>query len=166
MQRYLLVAFAALVAACGSSTQEPEVVDNLAFQTADGEVVTLEDIRAEGDVRVMLISSMAGWCQPCIQEQDEFKRLHGKYSDRGLVILAAMFQDGEHQTPSEDYMRRWVDRYELPYLLLRDADYVLRKYYEGSPPMNMVVDADDMTILYLGAGYTADIERVIETNLK
>ena len=119
MQRLLVLALAALLCACGSTaepdpgevgdrttypegpygTRQGQVIENLRFEKADGEPITLHDIRTDESVRVMLLSSMAGWCQPCIQEQEEFKALHERYGDRGLVVVAAMFQDAANEVP-------------------------------------------------------------------
>lgn len=184
----LLVACAALFAACGSTavdgeagdvgdrttypddqpygTKQGSIIANLAFETADGEPISLHDIRTDESVRVMLLSSMAGWCQPCIIEQEHFKELQTRYGSRGFKVVSAMFEDTLGNVPTPGQVQEWKTQYKLNYLFLRDLNYVLRPYYSGDPPMNMVVDVDTMEIVYLGAGYDAvQIENAIKSNL-
>lgn len=187
MRRNLLLAMGlALLAACGS-TAEPDpgeagdrssypqgpygtragaTIADLAFDLPDGTPFHLGDIFADARNRVLLLNSMAGWCVPCLEEQQHLAKLHRDFAARGLVVVAAMFENGEYATPTLEQVASWKDHYELPYILVRDADYVLRPYYSGDPPMNMVIDVDEMKILYVGAGYEdAVIRSLVDQNL-
>jgi len=189
MKRILMpIACAALLAACGSTAEEGDagevgdrtrypdekpygtkrgdIIANLQFETPEGDPISLQDIRADESIRVMLLSSIAGWCQPCIVEQEHLKELQTEYGNRGFVVVSAMFEDTLGNVPTPGQVQEWKAQYKLNYTFLRDPEYVLRPYYSGDPPMNMVVDVDTMEILYLGAGFQADeITTIIERNL-
>lgn len=165
-----LVGAVALLAACGEEPPQAETLPDLAFSTADGERFTLyEDVFGSGDTQLLLITSVAGWCQPCIQEQPDLKKLHRDFADKGLFILAAIFEtEVPNMKPDGSYVKRWVDRYELPYPMVLDHDFVLGPYFETerTPPLNMLVRAEDKEILQVTSGFDEQLIRsLIRANL-
>lgn len=51
--------------------------------TLEGDTVSLEALRGQ----VVLLNVWAIWCDPCLKEMPDLKRLHEAYSSEGLVIL-------------------------------------------------------------------------------
>lgn len=147
-------------------TNVGSLVEKLPFVAMDGSAYGLGEVFADEKNRVLLLSSVAGWCSPCIQEQKDLAAFHREYGDRGLVVMAAMFQDRAYKPATLDFLSDWQAEYELPYSLVLDAPYDMLAFYDGNPPFNMVIDVDTMRILYKGAGFNdTDIRSVIESNL-
>lgn len=113
--------------------------------------------------KVALFYFWAHWCVDCKQQKPILDALHGKYADRGLVIvgptrLYGYVEQGRDATPPEelDYIRgRFNDRYPLPTwmpspistsnfvqfgvsttptLVLVDRKGVVRMYHPGKLP--------------------------------
>ena len=188
MQRTLLIAVAAAaLGACASGepggageltdrttypsgpygTAEGAVLADLAFTAADGSEWSLGDVFADPHNRVLLLTTTAGWCTACIEEQPKLVALHGDLAGNGLAITAALFEDAEFGPATLDQVRDWNDRYDLPYPVVLDADFQLGAYYdETRTPMNLVVDVDTITILKITTGFDEQVVRgVIENNL-
>ena len=146
------------------------MIPDLIFTTADGERFSLyEDVFGDEKNKVLLMTSVAGWCPPCIQEQAELKKLHKEFSDKGLYILAAIFEaEVPYSKPDGNYVKNWVNRYELPYQMVLDQDFVLSPYFqtERTPPLNMLVRAEDREILLVTSGYDEQLIRsLLRANL-
>ena len=56
----------------------------------------------------VLLEFWATWCGPCIKTQDELVRLHEKFSDQGLQIVAISDE-------SPDVIARYLHRHPVPY---------------------------------------------------
>lgn len=171
MRFFLLLGAFALLAACGGEEPEAETIPNLAFTTADGESFTLyEDVFGNEDNKLLLMTSVAGWCQPCIQEQADLKKLHRDFGGKGLYVLAAMFEtEIPKQKPTGNFVKGWVSKYELPYQMVVDGDFVLGPFFENerTPPLNMLVRAKDKKILTVTSGYDDQLIRsLIRANLE
>lgn len=61
-----------------------EPLPDVAIRTADGATVRLSDFRG----RVVLLDFWATWCLPCHKELPVLERLHERYGERGLAVLA------------------------------------------------------------------------------
>lgn len=147
---------------------EGRVVEDLSFVDMDGTPFTLGDVFANEKNRVLLLTSVAGWCQPCIQEQPQLAALQREFGPRGLVVVGAMFENNINEQATLEHVSSWHARHKVPYRMVLDADFVLDRYYVTSrtPPMNMLVWVDDMKILKITAGYDEQLTRsIIEANL-
>ena len=186
MKRLSTLPLILLLAACGSTavtdageigdrttypegpygTRQGAILENLTFRTAEGEPVSLHDLRTDESLRVLLVNSMAEWCQPCIQEQPDLVALQSEFGSRGFLVLGAMFENNDYVTPDARDIADWERQYKTNFELLIDDERVLPPFYQGNPPMNMVVDVDTMEILFLGAGFDKnEIRSTIDTNL-
>lgn len=141
---------------------------DFSFVRPDGSSFSLDDhVFKNEHNRVLLITTTAGWCTACIEEQPKLKALHAEYGSRGLFILAAMFEDAEFATATLEQVREWKAQHKLPYEMVLDEAFELSAYYNRQlTPMNMIVDVDDMKILKITTGFDEEVVRaVIEANL-
>lgn len=152
-------------------TREGAIIENLSFTTLDGETFDLDQgVFKDPHNRVLLLSSVAGWCGPCREEQPQLKAWYEKYKDRGLIIVEALFQNNDWQTATLDDLAAWQSQYKLPFPVTLDRDFKLEPFFAiqpPSPPMTVVVRVDDMKILkvVLGTGNEQLIESLILANL-
>ncbi len=146
---------------------EGSVIANLEFQKADGSPFSLRDVQADEKNRVLLVTTTAGWCTACREEQPKLKQLHSEYAGRGLVIVAAMFEDNDFEKATLAHVQGWQEQYQLPFPVVLDANFQFGAYYDRQlTPMNMIVDVDTMEILQISTGFDEQLVRaMIEGNL-
>lgn len=148
--------------------EEGQVLADLSFQRADGSTFSMDgDIFKNEKNRVLLLTTTAGWCSACIEEQPQLAAMYEEYKDRGLTIVAALFQDSDFNPATLQQVQAWEEEYKLPYPVVLDDAFKLEAYYDAAlTPMNMVVDVDTMEILKIGTGVNIPMVRaVIEANI-
>lgn len=185
-----LIGACALLAACGTEgpeigppsdrtnypegpygTKEGATIANFSFTTLDGEPFELDaNVFKDPHNRVLLLSSVAGWCGPCRQEQPQLKAWHNKYRKRGLIIVEGLFENNAYAPASLSDLEAWQNQYKLPFPITLDRDFVLKPFFASdnpSPPMSIIVRVDDMKVLkvVLGTGNERLIENLILANL-
>lgn len=152
-------------------TREGAIVDNLRFKTIEGEEFNLDDhVFKDPHNRVLLLSSVAGWCAPCIEEQGQLKAWHNEFAKRGLIIVEGLFEDKNYQPAKLSDVEAWQKRHNLPFPITLDEDFRLKPFFQSdspSPPLSVLVRVDDMKILKVvtGTGNERLIEGVIQANL-
>ncbi len=146
---------------------EGNAIENHLFLQPNGEDLDFQSIRSDENAALLLLSTAAGWCTACIEEQGF---LESQYNDRqadGLVVLVSVFEDQAFQPADADLAANWVESYDVTFPVVADPEFVLSAYYDESvTPMNMLVDLDTMEILHIvtGTDQTA-IEALIESSL-
>lgn len=92
---------------------ETERADGTIFRltTLDGDPVRLSELRGSG----VWLNFWASWCPPCQAETPVLRQVYEEYRDRGLELIAISVQE-----TSPDDVRRYADRYELPYPIAAD----------------------------------------------
>jgi hypothetical protein len=137
------------------------VIDNLSFTLDDESEYTFQDIRADPTRRLLLISTSAGWCTACIEEQPALEALYDARNEEGLEVMVALFQDSNFAPATPLYAKNWKEQYDLdltividPASATGDTEFALSPYYNTAlTPMNMLVDLESMTILEIILGW-------------
>ena len=127
---------------------------NLSFADPNGtSTVDLQSLRAEGDKRLLLLITSAGWCGACAAEQPELNRLYEAYKDCGLELVVTLFEDRDANPASPALAAQWKNQYRNPFPVVADVPFVLKEYYNAtSTPMVMFVDLETMEILSISTG--------------
>jgi len=148
-------------------TSEGSVIEPLIFVKPDGQPLGFEEIQSDDTNRLMLVSTSAGWCTACIEEQPALAELHERYSGRGLFVMVTLFEDSNFQPADARFADDWVTKYKLPFAVVADPDFQFKEYYDSrQTPMNMIVDLSSMQIvkIILGTDSSA-LENIIEVLL-
>ena len=78
--------------------------------------------------RVILLDFWATWCTPCVAKLPSVQKLHEKYADRGLVIIAV------HSAQNADQMDSFLQQHDYTFPILLDTGETLKRYgIEGIP---------------------------------
>lgn len=147
-------------------TTEGEIIKNLSFVAADGDL-TFQAIREDTSNRLLLISTAAGWCATCREEQPKLQDLFETYGEQGLTVLVSVFEDQNGSPATLEYAQAWANSYELTFPVVADPPFVFSDYYNTeSTPMNMIVDLNTMEILFNRTGFDASaVEAIIERSI-
>lgn len=143
------------------------MIEALSFQTSTGEAFGLGDIFADSDTKLLLLSTAAGWCTACIEEQGALEDLVQTHGEDGLQVMVALFEDRDYQTATPPLAAQWTQDHSVTFPVVIDPEFALAAYYdEALTPMNMIVDVNTMTILRIATGWDPSaITAIIEARL-
>lgn len=178
-----LFVFAAGVVACGGSGSsgnpdgntmrgeypvgpygltEGSVIEPISFLLPDSMPRTLEDVWDDPSKKILLMTTSAGWCTACIEEQPKLKEFQEKYGAAGLYIIVALFEDSASNAATAELAASWQRQYSLPFDVVADPQFLLGRYYDRTlTPMNMLVDVGQMKILRISTGFDANATEAI-----
>lgn len=147
---------------------EGAVIEDLTFPTWDGSTTSLSELRADENKKLLLLTTSAGWCAACIEEQPFLRQLHIDNEARGLTVLVSVFEDSDTNAADEAYAAEWREIHDLPFDVLVDADTQLGAYYDTAlTPMNMFVDLDTMEMIKIGVGADRGlVESIVSSQLQ
>jgi thiol-disulfide isomerase/thioredoxin len=124
------------------------------LQELSGKSVTLSDMKG----KVVLLEFWATWCPPCRASIPGIERLHEKYKNKGVVVLAVSLDEG-----GWDGVQSFVKEHGIQYTVLKGNDDVGAKYQVRSIPMLLVIDKEGKIMRrYLGFGSDEDVESDIK----
>jgi thiol-disulfide isomerase/thioredoxin len=112
-------------------------VSGFSLKNLDGRDIGLNDYRG----KIVFLNFWATWCPPCRAEMPSMERLHRKFKDRDLIILAIDVMEREKK------VRAFKEEFELSFLILLDSDAkVGLSYAVRSIPTTYLVDRNGFLI--------------------
>ena len=146
---------------------ENAIIEDLTFLSPDGSDFSLQSVYADGNNRLLLITTAAGWCTACIEEQPWLEQLYGEYSGRGLAILVAVFEDANFNAATPELAGEWAENHAVTFPVVADPEFLFEPYYDAtSTPMNMIVDVTSMEILWVvSGGDKTTVESILSARL-
>lgn len=91
---FLIILFMAIVAGCSKGDSGQSLsggAPDFTLPAVDGSMVSMSDYSG----KVILVEFWATWCPSCVEMIPVLSKLHKRYSDKGLVILAvSLDRDG------------------------------------------------------------------------
>jgi thiol-disulfide isomerase/thioredoxin len=146
---------------------EGDIIEDLLFVDADDAEFSLGDLFADPANRLLLLSTAAGWCAACIEEQPSLEALYADHKARGLRVLVSVFEYSDFRPADAALAEAWQEEHEVSFDVVADPPFVLDAYYDSSAtPMNMMVDIDTMEIVRITTGWDPTvIESIIEARL-
>jgi peroxiredoxin len=111
--------------------------------------------------KVVVINFWAAWCDPCKKEVPLFEAAWARYRSRGVEFV------GINTNDFTGAARNFVERYEVTYPNVRDANGRVLAEYGGLPlPRTFVVGRTGRIVGYIyGEASAEDLERRIESAL-
>ncbi len=126
---------------------------DLGFVGADGAVFALGDVYRDETRQLLLLTTAAGWCAGCREEQPTLQGYHEQYAARGLAIVVALFEDDLYEPADAALAAAWQAQYALDFSVVADPSFQLAAYYDQAlTPMNMLVEVCTMEILRIATG--------------
>jgi peroxiredoxin len=111
---------------------------------------------------IILIDFWATWCVPCIKELPHFQKLHEKYKEKGLKILAVSVDGPDTAAQVKNFIKRY--KYSFPVLLDSESRVVALYNPRVILPYTILVDRDG-SIQYVHQGYSPGDEKVLEEKI-
>lgn len=75
---------------------------------------------------MIIVNVWASWCKPCQYEMPALQKIHEKYQDQGLILLAVNNTYQDNFSNVVDF----VDEYNLTFPILLDLDGKVSKQYK------------------------------------
>jgi peroxiredoxin len=158
-----------------------EHLESFSGETRTGEMVRLEELRAE--TPVVLLTIFAEWCDNCGYEAPELVDLHRRFGDRGFAIVAR----SEYSHPAE--VTAFVERHGIRYPVIlgsanpdrqdEDAVRTITLHYrvrralgdedrKWGTPFNVLLVRDDPGVAYvvMGEFEPGALEAFLESRLE
>jgi peroxiredoxin len=131
----------------------------------EGDTIHLADYRGE----VVLLNVWATWCSPCVREMPALQRLHERFADRGLNIIAVSIDATGLGLEPLAHVREFVDRFQLTFQILHDATGETERLFSVTGlPVTFVIDRNGRIIEkaygareWDGPEYAARIEKLL-----
>jgi thiol-disulfide isomerase/thioredoxin len=127
-----------------------EPVSDLQLESIEGRHLKLSDLKG----KVVLIDFWATWCGPCVQEMPALKKLHQKYKEKGLEIVAVSIDDDSSK------VRPFATENKLNFLVVHSP--ALGEQLRATPiPTTLFIDKRG-NLRYRKTGFEEGDEREIE----
>ena len=125
------------------------------------------DIRENADNKLLLISSGAGWCVACQEEQPKLEAFYQNYKEKGFVILEVIFQDAQYNPGTAQDAQDWIDEFEVSFPVVAEDQEQFEIYQDPSlAPLLMLIDLDTMEIIKKTSGFQESIyEALVQAEL-
>lgn len=86
------------------------------FPDLDGNLVSIDDDRFAG--KVLAITLAGSWCPNCHDEAAYMSEIYPIYRERGVEVVALMFEHFEDRAEAVEQVRRFRDKFDIEYTTL------------------------------------------------
>ncbi|HYF62345.1 MAG TPA: TlpA disulfide reductase family protein [Herpetosiphonaceae bacterium] len=137
-------------------TEVDREAPDITLDTLDGRTVSLRDLRG----KIVLVNFWATWCEPCKTETPDLVAAASEFKSRNLEIIGINLTDQDRDL---DEIRRFVQRYAIPYPILLDPDQKAQDAFGIYPiPTSYFIDSEGrIRYTRITVVTRADIEHVL-----
>lgn len=123
-----------------------------------------------GRTELIVVNASAVWCPACRAEMADIDRfgLAEAYGAAKVVLLGTLFEDASFDPAKPEDLALWGTglNFELRFPLVLDPGLKLGPYFAQSvTPLNLVIDARTMEILFVQMGYSASLWSFVDSEL-
>jgi peroxiredoxin len=145
-----------------SCKQEPQqriaIAKEFVLDAVDGGTVKMSDYKG----KVVLLEFMATWCPPCKLAVPDLIDLNNLFKDKDFVLLSISVEE------SRSRLKSFIDKYEIPYVMLIDDKNVNAQYGVMTLPTTFLIDRQgNIAIKHIGympdfaTSFAAEIEELL-----
>lgn len=129
----------------------------LSLPGVDGRTVSLADFKG----KVVLLDFWATWCEPCLSELPDLKRLHGDFKGRGFSVLGVSLDEDPQDVPP------FIRENKVPYPVLFNGSEPPPGYSLPGIPSAFLIDRGGLIVeRYFGPKSYDRVARDVERVLK
>lgn len=127
------------------------------LKSMDGmKVFDLASLKGKKSVFINIFNT---WCGPCHAETPDLVKLYKEFKDKGVEVVSVCTP---WNNDSVEKLKKYVDRYQMPWLTGFDADAKIAKAYETEAvPTNCLVGKDGKVLFYLAGGLNEPMMRKV-----
>ncbi len=119
---------------------------------------------------LIVLNASAVWCPACRAEMRDIDTfgLSDTYRQRKVVLFGTLFEDANFAPAKPDDLALWGNRlnFFLDFPLALDPGLKLGPYFAQSvTPLNLVIDARTMQILFVQMGYSGSLWAFVDSEL-
>jgi hypothetical protein len=123
------------------------------------------------DTELIVLNSSAVWCPACRSEMQTLDRLDmsGSYRRAKVAIVGTLFEDGTGAPAKPEDLALWGNglSFLIDFPLVLDPALKLGPYFAQSvTPLNLVIDARTMEILFVFMGYSQTLWALVDGELE
>lgn len=145
---FLIIAIASLfifVSSCQKKEGDVEInppskgdiAPDFTLKEINGNTVSLADYKG----KVALVEFWATWCPPCKELTPILEKIHEKYKDKGLVILALVSED-----EGEEAIKSFITEQGITYTVLLADRETTRRYGISSIPVTFIINKEGRVV--------------------
>ena len=110
-------------------------------------------------VKLLVITSTAVWCSACkIEYRDLASDKAKSYRDKGVEFLGALFEDNNNNPAKPSDLENWAKSYGVDFYFVLDPSLKFGNFFDReATPMEMVIDAKTMQVLFVATGWGPDL---------
>jgi thiol-disulfide isomerase/thioredoxin len=157
---FIVPIFAGCASSDGSQTNVTtgrEVAPDFSWQTLDGEIVHLSDLKG----KVVLLDFWATWCGPCRSTIPHVEAIHNNYKDSGVIVIGVNMDTASKRQA----VAKFIKENEMTYFVISDANgNVASLYGVTSIPRFFLVDKSG-DIASTKIGNIPDLEELITSEI-
>jgi hypothetical protein len=123
-----------------------------------------------GGTELIVVNASAVWCPACRAEMRDIDvgGLSETYRQRKVVLLGTLFEDANFNPAKPEDLELWGNRlnFFLDFPLALDPGLKLGPYFAQSvTPLNLVIDARTMQIIFVQMGYSGSLWSFVNSEL-
>jgi hypothetical protein len=113
--------------------------------------------------KLIVLNASAVWCTVCRAEMQDIRTrdVHRSYKERGVELVGTLFEDAKGGPAQPSDLQLWgsTAAHDIKFPLLLDPGFKASVYFTSdATPLNMIIDATTMRIVYTMMGYDSRVD--------
>lgn len=120
---------------------------------------------ADRDAKVVLLSFMASWCEPCKKEMPYLQLMHDRYRDFGLRVVMVSI---DTEPDGQKLIDGMIDQHKVTFPVLKDRFNLVARRWLGnqSPLPSLFMVKPDGAVSVVHRGYNQEISALLAKEIE